>query len=148
MLIMIKVKIKMNQRPTCKAKHYKTLRGKHRIVFNIKHINTFFDPPPKVMKVSVAVLVQQLNHVQLFATPWTAVYLTSLSFTISKSLLKFMSIELVRPSNLLILCLPLLLLLSIFPSIRVFSISQLFASVGQSTGTSASVSVLPTNIQD
>ena len=46
-----KNKLKMNQRPKCKAKHYKTLRGKHRIVFNIKHSNTFFDPPPKVMKI-------------------------------------------------------------------------------------------------
>ena len=54
-------------------------------------------------------------------TPWTAAHQASVSFTISCSLLKFMSIELVRPSNLLILCLPLLLLLSIFPSIRVFS---------------------------
>ena len=46
-----KNKLKMNQRPKCKAKHYKTLRGKYRIVFNIMHSNTFFDPPPKVMKI-------------------------------------------------------------------------------------------------
>ena len=71
----------------------------------------------------------------------------SLSFTISRNLLKLMSIELVMLSNHLILCRPLLLLPSISPSIRVFSRSQLFASGGQSTGASASGSVLPMNIQ-
>ena len=58
--------------------------------------------------------------VRLFVTPWTAAHQASLSFTISRSLLKLMSIELVMPFNHLILCLPLLLP-SIFPSIRVFS---------------------------
>ena len=62
-----------------------------------------------------------LSHVQLFATPWTAAGQASLSITISRSLLKFMSFESVMPSNHLILCHPLLLLPSIFPSIRVFS---------------------------
>ena len=62
-----------------------------------------------------------LSHVQLFATPWTAAHQASLSFTISQSLLKLMSIELVMPSNHLILCRPLLLPPSIFPSIRDFS---------------------------
>ena len=56
-----------------------------------------------------------------FATPWTAARQASLSFTISRSLLKFMSIVSVMPSNHLILCCPLLLLLSVFPRIRVFS---------------------------
>ena len=64
--------------------------------------------------------VQSLSCVRLFVTPWTAACQASLSFTISQSLLKLMSIELVRPSNYLILCHPLLLP-SIFPSIRVFS---------------------------
>ena len=64
---------------------------------------------------------QSLSHVCLFATPWTATHQASLSFTISWSLLKFMSIESVMPSNYLVLCCPLLLLPSIFPSIRVFS---------------------------
>ena len=59
--------------------------------------------------------------VWLFATPWTAAHQASLSFTISQSLLKLMSIESVMPSNHLILCHPLFLLPSIFPSIRVFS---------------------------
>ena len=62
--------------------------------------------------------VQLLSRVRLFATPWTA---ASLSITNSQSLPKLMSIELVMPSNHLILCHPLLLLPSIFPSIRVFS---------------------------
>jgi len=65
--------------------------------------------------------VQSLSHVQLFATPWTAAHQASLSITNSQSLLKLMSIESVMPSNHLILCHPLLLLPSIFPSIRVFS---------------------------
>ena len=66
------------------------------------------------------VVVQALSCVQLFATPWTAARQVSLSFTNSRSLLKLMSIESVIPNHL-ILCRPLLLLPSIFPSIRVFS---------------------------
>ena len=65
--------------------------------------------------------VQLLSRVRLFATPWTAAPQASLSITISRSLLKLMSIESVMPSNHLILCHPLLLLPSVFPSIRVFS---------------------------
>ena len=65
--------------------------------------------------------VQSLSHVQLFATPWTAARQASLSITNSWGLLKLMSIELVMPPNHLILCHPLLLLPSVFPSIRVFS---------------------------
>ena len=72
------------------------------------------------MSVSV-IVVQSLSRVQLFVTPWTAACQAFRSFTISRSLLKLMSIELVTPSNHLILCHPLLLLPSIFPSIRVFS---------------------------
>ena len=68
-----------------------------------------------------AVVVQSLSRVQLFVTPWIAAYQASLSFKNSQSLLKLMSIELVMASNHLILCHPLLLLPSIFPSIRVFS---------------------------
>ena len=69
----------------------------------------------------VAAVVQSLSCVRLFVIPWTAARQAPLSFTISQSLLKLMSIELVMPSNHLILCRPLLLLPSIFPSIRVFS---------------------------
>ena len=65
--------------------------------------------------------VQSLCRVQLFVASWTAAYQASLSFTISQSLLKLMSIKSVIPSNHLILCHPLLLLPSIFPSSRVFS---------------------------
>ena len=65
--------------------------------------------------------VQSLSCVRLFATPWTAACQASLPITNSRSLLKGMSIEWVMPSNHLILCRPLLLLRSIFPSIRVFS---------------------------
>ena len=67
------------------------------------------------------VVVQSLSHVQLFATLWTAARQASLSFTNSQSLLKLMSIELLMPSSQGILRHPLLLLPSIFPSIRVFS---------------------------
>ena len=66
-------------------------------------------------------VLQLLSRVQLFATPWTAARQAPLSSTVSQSLLKFMSIELMMPSNHLILCCPLLLLPSVFPSIRVFS---------------------------
>ena len=70
---------------------------------------------------SIGGIVPLLSHVQLFATSWIAAHQTSLSFTISRSLLKLMSIESMMPSNYLILCHCLLLMTSIFPSIRVFS---------------------------
>ena len=65
--------------------------------------------------------VQSLSRVRLFATPWTAAHQASLPITNSQSLLKLMSIESVMPSNHLVFCCPLLLLPSIFPSVRVFS---------------------------
>jgi len=71
--------------------------------------------------VTEVVVVQSLSRVRLFATPWTAAHQAFLSFTISQSLLKLMTIESVMPSNHLVLCHPLLLLPSIFPSIRVLS---------------------------
>ena len=67
---------------------------------------------------NIAVAVQSPSHVQLFATPWTAAHQAPLSSSISQSLLKFMSIELVMLSNHLIFCHSLLLLPSVFPSIR------------------------------
>ena len=70
--------------------------------------------------------VQSLSHVRLFAPPWTGAPQASLSITNSRRLLKVMSIELVMPSNHLILCHPLLLLPSIFPRIRVFSNKSAF----------------------
>ena len=69
----------------------------------------------------IFVVIQALSHVRLFATPWTTAHQASLSITISRSLLKLVSIELVMPTNHLILCRPLLLLPSSFPSNRVFS---------------------------
>ena len=77
-----------------------------------------------------------------------AAHQASLSLTISRSLLKLMSIESVMPSNRLILCRLLLLLRSIFPTSGYFQMSQFFESDGQSIGVSASASVLQMNIQD
>ena len=88
--------------------------------------------------------VQSLSHVQLFVTPWTAARQASLSFTNSWSLLKLMSIELVTPSNHLILCHPLLLLPSIFPSIRVFS-NESVLHIRWPTYWSFSFSISPSN---
>ena len=93
------------------------------------------------------VVVQSLCYVQLFATPWTSAHQASLFFTIIWILLKFISIELMMLSNHHILCCPLLLLPSIFPSNRVFTVSWLFRSAGQNTEASASATVLPMNIQ-
>ena len=66
-------------------------------------------------------VVQSLSHIQFFANSWAAAGQASLSFTVSQSMLKLMSVESVTPSNHLILCHPHLQLLLIFPSIRVFS---------------------------
>ena len=90
--------------------------------------------------------VQWLSCIRLLATPWTAACQASLSITNSQSLLKLMSIESVMPSNHLILCLPLLFLLSVFPSISSFPVSQFFISGAQSIAALTSASVLPINI--
>ena len=92
--------------------------------------------------------VQSLSRVWLFATSWTAAHQASLSITNSWSPPKTMAIESVMPSNHLILCHPLLLLPSIFPSIRVFSNESTLHIRWPSIGVSASTSVLPMNIQD
>ena len=89
------------------------------------------------------VVIQLLSHVQLFVTPWTVAYQTSLSFTISQSMLKLMSIEWVMPSNHLILSL-LLLLPSIFPRVRVFS-NELALRIRWPKYWSFSFSVSPSN---
>ena len=102
--------------------------------------------PISTWKNSTSLVIQLLSRVRLFATLWTAARQASLSITNSPSLLKLTSIESVMPSKHLILCCPLLLLPSIFPSIRSFQMTQF--SGGQSTGVSASASVLPMNTQD
>ena len=94
------------------------------------------------------IVVQLLNHVRLFATPWTTACQASLSITSSWSPPKPMSIEQMMPSNHLILCHPLLLLRHSFPSSGSFLRSQFFASGSQSIGASVSASVLPMNIQN
>ena len=99
------------------------------------HIYTYF------------IVAQLLSCVWLFVTPWTAAHQASLSFTISHSLLKLMSIESVIPPNNFIICHSLLLLSSISPSMRLFSNELTFVSGDQTIGASASTSVLAMNIQ-
>ena len=91
--------------------------------------------------------VQLLSCVQLFATPWTVACQASLSFTISWRLLRFMSNELIIPTNHLILCCPFSSCLQSFSGSGSFPMIWLFTSGGQSTGASASASILPMNIQ-
>ena len=91
--------------------------------------------------------VQLLSCVRLFATPWTAACQASLSITNSWSLFKLMSIELVMPSNHLILCHPLLLRPSVFPSIKVSSKESVLCIRWPKYWSSASASVLPMNTQ-
>ena len=88
--------------------------------------------------------IQLLSHVQLFVTPWTAAGQVSLSFTISQSLLKLMSIELVMLYNHLVLCHPLLFLPLIFPSIRVF-FNKLAVCIRWPKYWSFSLSINPSN---
>ena len=94
-----------------------------------------------------AAVYQLLSGIQLFATPCTAACQASLSFSISQSLLKFMSTESMMPSNHLILCYPFSSCLQYFPASGSFLMNQLFASGSQTIGASASTSVLPMNIQ-
>ena len=96
-----------------------------------------------ICKITVS-LVQSLSHVWLFATLWNGAYQASLSITNSQSLLKLMSIASVMPSNHLILCHPLLLLLSIFPRIRVSS-SESFLCIRWPKYWSFSFSISPSN---
>ena len=91
--------------------------------------------------------VQSLSNVQLFVTPWTTAFRASLSITSSWSLPKLMSIELVMPSNHLILCRPFSFCPQSFPASGAFPMSQFFATGGQSTGASALASFPPKNTQ-
>ena len=96
----------------------------------------------------LCVVILLLNRVQIFATPLTVAHKVSLSFTISQSLLKLMCIESVMLSKHLILCHPLLLLPSAFPSIRVFSSESVLCIRWPKCGASASAVVLLMDIQD
>ena len=88
------------------------------LVLNLHSFSTLYSQTTQTLKQFSS--VQSLRHVRLFATPWTAACQASLSIANSRSLPKFMFIESMMPSNHLILCHPLLLLPTIFPSIRVF----------------------------
>ena len=92
------------------------------------------------------VFIQLLTHAQVFVILWTAAHQASLSFIISHSLLKLMCIESVRTCSHLIISCPILLLPSIFPSIRVYSDVLALQNRVQSIGVAASASVLATNI--
>ena len=109
----------------------------------------FVTPWTAALQASLAFIqfssVQSLSCVQLFATIWTAAHQASLSVTNSQSLLKLMSIESVVPSNHLIFCCLLLFLLSVFPSIRVFSSESVLCIRWPNIG--ASASVLPVKVQ-
>ena len=104
-----------------------------------------YDPASPLLEISS---VQLLSHVRLFVTPWTAARQFPLSITSSWSSPKPMFIKLVMPANHLILCHPLLLLPSIFPSIRIFSNESALCIKWPNIGVSASTSVLPMNIHD
>ena len=93
------------------------------------------------------VVIQLLSHVRPFGTPWTELYHAFLSFTVSYSLLKLMSVESVMPSNHPVLYCPIFFLPSIFPNTRVFSSELALPIMWPKIGPSASASVLPMNIQ-
>ena len=116
----------------------------HLLIIPPNELSKIPSPSPKI--VVVVVVFQLLSCVRLFATPWTAAHQASLSFTIPQSLLKLMSIESMTPYNHLILCLPFSSCPQSFPASGSFPMSQLFESGGQSTGASASASVLPMNV--
>ena len=117
-------------------------------IINIHNIYNRYNRYNKyIIYIKYIIATQPFNCVQFFATPWTAACQSSLSFTISRSLLKLMSIESVMPSNHLIFCRPTFSSCpQSFPASGSFPVSQLFAAGGQSSG--ASASVLPMNIQD
>ena len=100
------------------------------------------------MKIKICCCCSVTKLCPTFATLWTSAGQASLSFTISQSLLRLMSIEMVMLFNHLILCAPFSSCLQSFPAPGSFPMSHFFASGGQSSGVSASASVLPMNIQD
>ena len=117
------------------------------LVWSLSNYQDFFHRSRQIILKLIS-SVQSFSRVGLFATPWTATCQAFLSIINSHSLLKLMSIGLVMPSNHLILCHPLLLLPSIFPSIRVFFNESVLCIRRTKFGVSASTSVLPMNLQD
>ena len=98
-------------------------------------------------ELALLIVVQSPSHVQLSVTPWTATCQTSLSFTVSWSLPRFITNESVMLSNCLVLCCPFSFCLQSFPASGSFPVNWLFASGGQSSGALTSASVFPINIQ-
>ena len=122
------VKIKKNTEKQTKCSHREAKAINFIIKSGSEHGSLALPPQKKkkqLGKRAVIAVVQLLCHVQLFVTPWAAAHQASLSITNSQSLLKLMSIESVMPSNYVILCHLLLLLPSIFASIRVFSMESI-----------------------
>ena len=94
--------------------------GQHLDLLRLSEPEPWSKANPRALTLKLHVVVQSLSCARLFMTPWTAAHQASLSFTISQSSVKLMSIESMMPSYHLILCCPLLLLASTFPSIKVF----------------------------
>ena len=142
-------KIKQTQHPA-KTQHKEQNQAqiRHRCWNLSMQFNVTMNSYEKESKYKFSASVQLHSRAWLFATPWTAARQASLSITNSQSLLKLMSIKSVMPPNHLILCRPLLLLLSVFPTSGPFQMSQFFTSGGQNVWVSAYTSVLPMNIQD
>ena len=120
------------------------LRNPPKLPYTFFHLSSCHLSCVSHTRVLSILVVQLLSHVQLFATPWTVAHQDSLSFTISRSLLRFMSIESVMLSSHLILCCPLLLLSSVFPNIRVFS-SESTPHIGWPKYGSFNLSISPSN---
>ena len=135
------------QTVTTKPKLYCLSLGWVAFFFSIK-TPVFYQSHWSPLKMFQFSSVQSLSRVRLFATPWTAACQASLSVTNSQSLPKPTSVESVMPSNHLTSVVPFSSCLQSFPASGSFQMSQLFASGGQSTGVSASASVLPVNTQD
>ena len=130
--------------------HFRIVSVAIQLIFYIAQLKKFCVDS---IEFSVYKIMSPVNVVQLLkscldtAIPWTVARQASLSFTVSQSLLKFMSIKLVMPSNHLIVS-PFSFCPQSFPAIGTFPMSQLFAPGGQSIGVSGLASVLPMNIQD
>ena len=124
-----------------------TLRGKYVMCGSMAHNREHLTVSISFLWSKYHIVSQSLSCVQFFVTPWTSARHTSLSITISRSLLKFTSIESVMLPNHLILCHPLSFCLQSFPTSGSFPMSWLFSSDGASIGASPSASFLPMTTQ-